>query len=192
MQARRLSSRELAIALGLASLMAATRSHPFGSLLQLPDASLAVFFLGGLALGRAALFGAFLAEAALVDYLAIAYGGTSGWCVTPAYAILAPAYGCLWAGGVWCAGRPRERWREWVRLAAALAAGTALWFVISNAGFYAFSGYFGELSAAEYAVRVAKYFPPYLASTAAYVAAALAAATLADRLAARPARPAAP
>lgn len=192
MPSRRLSSRELAIALGLAALMAATRFHHFGSPLHLPDASLAVFFLGGLALGNGVLFAAFLAEAALVDWLAIAYGGVSGWCVTPAYAFLAPAYGCLWASGVWCAGRPRDRWREWVRLAAALAAGTALWFLISNAGFYAFAGYFGELSAAEYAARVAKYFPPYLTGTAAYVAAALAAATLAGRLAARPARPAEP
>ncbi|MEX2199289.1 MAG: hypothetical protein WD886_10785, partial [Burkholderiales bacterium] len=40
--------------------------------------------------------------------------------------------------------------------------------------FYGWSGYFGELSPAEYAARVAKYFPPYLASAMAYVAAATA------------------
>lgn len=179
MQSTRISSQAPAIALGLASLMAATRFHHFGSLLHLPDASLAVFFLGGLALGHTALFAAFFAEAAIVDWLAIAYGGASGWCVTPAYVFLIPTYGSLWAAGRWCARRPREGWRDGVRIALALVLATCLAFGISNAGFYAFSGYFSELSAAEYALRVAKYLPSYLGATAAYVAAALAAAALA-------------
>jgi hypothetical protein len=50
---------------------------------------------------------------------------------------------------------------------------TALAFLVSNASFYGLSGYFGELSLAEYAARVARYFPSYLASTMAYVAAAV-------------------
>lgn len=183
MEWRRVASRDIGVALGLAALMAVTRFHHFGSLLHLPDASLAVFFLGGLALGRVALFGAFLAQAALVDWLAITYGGVNGWCVTPAYASLIAAYGCLWAAGLWCAGRPRDRLRDWAPLGAALAIGTALWFVISNASFYAFSGYFDDLSAAEYAARVTKYFLPYFASAAGYVAVALAATILAGRLA---------
>jgi len=123
MPSRRLSSRELAIALGLAALMAATRFHHFGSPLHLPDASLAVFFLGGLALGNAALFAAFLAEAALVDWLAIAWGGVSGWCVTPAYAFLIPACASLWAAGRWCAMRRREGWGH---VARAVRSGRAI------------------------------------------------------------------
>lgn len=64
-------------------------------------------------------------------------------------------------------------------LAVALLAGTTLAFAISNAGFYAFSGYFPEMSWGEYATRVAKYFPSYLASAVSYVAAALGAQALA-------------
>ena len=48
------------IALGLAALMAATRSHHFASVTHLPDASWAVFFLAGFisaALGFPALLG---------------------------------------------------------------------------------------------------------------------------------------
>jgi hypothetical protein len=174
MDAKRLSHSELAIACALAALMAATRFHHFGSALQLPDASLAVFFLGGLYLRRALAFGAYAGLAALVDYMAIAHVGVSDWCVTPAYAFLLPTYACLWWAGVWCAKHERRGWRGYPRLAGALFCATAPAFFISNASFYALSGYFSGLSLIEYSTRVAKYFPPYLASAAAYVAAAIA------------------
>lgn len=191
MRQLRLSSREMATAAALAALMAATRYKHFGAGLGLPDATLAVFFLGGLALGAAWLFVAFLAEAALIDWLAIAAGGTSDWCVTAAYAFLIPTYGCLWAAGAWCARRARGEPRDWARIVGALAASTAAAFFISNASFYAFSGYFDGLAPAEYALRVAKYFPPYAAGAAFYVALALAVAALIERLSHSPTRPAA-
>ena len=174
MHAKRLPLAELAIACTLAALMAATRFHHFGSALHLPDASLAVFFLGGLYLRRAVAFGAYIGLAALVDYLAIADGGVSDWCMTPAYAFLLPTYACLWWAGVWCSRHERYGWRGYARLAGALLVAAVFAFLISNASFYGLSGYFGELSLAEYAARVAKYFPPYLASAMAYVAAAMA------------------
>ena len=173
MHAKRLSPTELAIACALAALMAATRFHHFGSALHLPDASLAVFFLGGLYLRRPLAFGAYAALAALLDYLAIAQAGVSDWCVTPAYAFLLPAYACLWWAGVWCCRHERHGWRRYPRIAGALLLATVLAFLISNASFYGLSGYFGELSLAEYAARVARYFPPYLVSAMAYVAAAV-------------------
>lgn len=173
MNAKRLSHSEVAIACVIAALMAATRFHHFGSALHLPDASLAVFFLGGLYLRRPLAFGAYAALAALIDYLAIAHAGVSDWCVTPAYAFLLPAYACLWWAGVWCSRHERHGWRRYPRLAGALLVATVLAFFISNASFYGLSGYFGELSLAEYAARVAKYFPSYLASAVAYVAAAI-------------------
>ncbi len=174
MDVKRLHPSELAIACALAALMAATRFHHFGSALHLPDASLAVFFLGGLYLRRTVAFGGYIGLAALIDYLAIAHGGVSDWCVTPAYAFLLPTYACLWWAGVWCSRHDRHGWRGYARLAGALLVATGLAFLISNASFYGLSGYFGELSLAEYAARVARYFPPYLASALAYVAAAVA------------------
>ena len=174
MDAKRLSHPEVAIACALAALMAATRFHHFGSAMYLPDASLAVFFLGGLYLRRTLAFGAYAGLAALIDYLAIAHGGVGDWCVTPAYAFLLPTYACLWWAGVWCSRHDRHGWRGYARLAGALLVATGLAFLISNASFYGLSGYFGELSLAEYAARVARYFPPYLVSAVAYVAAAIA------------------
>ena len=85
-------------AIALLAAMAATRSHHFTSLLGPGDATLAVFFLGGLFLRRAGWLGLFLATAGLVDFLAV-QTGTSAWCITPGYALLAPAYGALWLAG---------------------------------------------------------------------------------------------
>jgi hypothetical protein len=174
MNAKRLSHSELAIACALAALMAATRFHHFGSALHLPDASLAIFFLGGLYLRRTVAFAAYIGLAALLDYVAIAHVGVNDWCVTPAYAFLLPTYACIWWAGLWCAKHERRGWRGCLRLAGALFGATVLAFLISDASFYGLSGYFGELSLAEYPARVAKYLPSYLASTLAYVAAAIA------------------
>lgn len=157
------------IALLLALLMVATRFHHFGSATHLPDASLAVFFLGGFYLRRSALIACYLAEAALIDYLAITLGGVSDWCVTPAYAFLIPTYASLWFAGVWYANRHRMEWRTLAPFVGAAAFAVSVAFLISNASFYLLSGYFPEMSWIEYASRVAKYFPRYAAAAAAYI-----------------------
>lgn len=157
------------IALLLALLMVATRFHHFGSATHLPDASLAVFFLGGFYLRRPALLGCYLAEAALIDYLAITLGGVSDWCVTPAYAFLIPTYAGLWLAGVCYARWHRMEWRALAPFFGAVALGVSAAFLISNTSFYLLSGYFPEMSWTEYASRVAKYFPPYASAAATYI-----------------------
>jgi len=166
----RTHDRHLTLGLALALLMAATRFHHFGSATHLPDASLAVFLLGGFYLSRARWFAGYLTGAALIDYLAIAYGGVSGWCVTPAYAFLVPTYACTWYAGVWYASRSRPDWRTFGPLLGALLGGVSAAFLVSNGSFYLLSGYFSETSWTEYAARVAKYYPPYLSGTLLYVA----------------------
>ena len=163
-------AKELVVLGGLAALMAATRYFHFGSALYLPDASLAVFFLAGFALSRAAYFPALLLEAGAIDYLAIAIGGVSDWCVTPAYWFLIPTYACLWLGGRWCAARHRPDWRGPALSGGALLAAASLAFLISNASFYLLSGYFTDMGWVEYGARVAKYYPLYVASALGYVA----------------------
>ena len=153
----------------LAVLMAATRFYHFGSATLLPDASVAVFLLGGFYLARARWFALFFVEAALIDHIAVSWGGVNGWCITPAYAFLVPAYGAAWLAGAWTARGLEASARGIVRAALAFLAGLAGWFVISNAGFFLFGGYFDEMSAAEYASRVATYFGGYLAAAGAYV-----------------------
>jgi len=80
-------------------LMVATRFKHFGDALHLPDASMAVFFLGGLYLRRHLSFVLFVALAVLLDWVSIAYAGVSDFCVTAAYAFLPLAYAVLWYAG---------------------------------------------------------------------------------------------
>jgi len=169
MNASSISPPRLAIALLLGLVMAATRFHHFGSAVNLPDASLAVFFLTGFYLRPKLFFAALLAEAGLIDYLAINVGGVSDYCVSPAYWFLIPTYACLWYGGRWVAERHELTWRSLVPLIGALFMATSAAFLISNGSFYLLSGRFPDLNWTQYAARVAKYYPPYTLDTFAYV-----------------------
>ena len=159
--------------------MALTRFSHFGSAVALPDASLAVFFLGGLYLAKfpAArwVFVALLAEAALVDYYAINVNGTSDWCVTPAYSFLALAYGAMWFAGNWFAPRHTLTGKSLLGVFAVATLASTLAFVISNVSFYLFSGRYAEMTAVEYASRVVQYLGSYVAVALLYVACAVAA-----------------
>lgn len=159
--------------------MALTRFNHFGSSVALPDASLAVFFLGGLYLSKFSkarwVFVALLIEAALIDYYAITVIGTSDWCVTPAYGFLALAYGAMWFAGHWFAPRNTLTGRSLFGVFAVAAIAGTLAFVISNASFYLFSGRYAEMSAVEYSSRVAQYWSSYIGVAVLYVACAIAA-----------------
>lgn len=162
------TTKNIAILAALVALMAATRAYHFGSALHLPDASLAVFLLAGFYLPRWA-FPALLVEAGLVDYLAITYGGVSGWCFSAAYWFLIPTYGLLWFGGRFYAKRHHMTLRSLAKFTGIALAVTTGAFLISNASFYLFADYFAEMPATEYGVQVAKYFLPYLESAFVYL-----------------------
>jgi hypothetical protein len=162
--------KQPAIFVALALLMTATRYHHFGSPVHLPDASLAVFFLAGSFVSAVWALPLLLLEAGAIDFFAISVGGVSGWCVTPAYGFLIPAYAGLWIGGRWYRARHRTAGAALLPLTAALLTTTSTAFVISNTGFFLFSGYFSQMIWADYAVAVAPYFPRYVTGTFGYVA----------------------
>lgn len=156
----------------LVLLMALTRFNHFGSALALPDASWAVFFLGGFYFGRGRValagFALLALESVLIDYYAIAIQGVSDWCVTNAYGFMLFAYAALWWAGVHAANTvKRIKWFAWAALATLGA------FLISNASFYWFSGRYEQMPLFDYASRVAPYFVSYLAVTLMYIACAV-------------------
>ena len=161
------------IVAALMVLMALTRYKHFGSSAALPDASYAVFFLGGLFLGRKragwAILALFMVEAALIDFYVINFQGVSGWCVTSAYGFLMVAYAALWAIGRWYAPRHDLSGKGLLGLFATAATAGSLAFVIANVSFYLLAGYFGSMGVAEYASRVAQYFGSYVAVAVAYI-----------------------
>lgn len=179
---------QLAILAALSILMAATRFHAIGAALHLPDASMAVFFLGGLYLQRHRLFAGLLAAAVAIDYIAITGRGMDffqHYCVTPSYAFLLLAYAVLWyLGRAWApsmSARPRAMLGA---LAVALVAAAAS-FLISNGAFYWFGGRYADPNFVEYLDRVWRWGPLFVGTTMAYIGAAL----LAHALIARFARP---
>jgi hypothetical protein len=153
----------------LIATMILTRFHHFGDVLHLPDASLAVFFFAGF-FRKKMLLGFLLALAALIDYVAIS-NGTSGWCVTPAYAFLIPTYAVMWVGGRYCSNLAAMKGTQLTLSVSAmglLALATSLAFVISNGSFYMFSGRYTDMSWVQYLDRVAHYYPLYMSSTLIY------------------------
>ncbi len=165
------------IAIALMVLMAMTRYDHFGSSVSLPDASYAVFFLGGLYLGRMrgglAILALLLVEAALVDYYAINFRDVSAWCVTSAYGFLMVAYAALWFVGRWYAPRHNLAVKGLLGLFAAGAAAGSLAFVIANVSFYLLAGYFGNMSFIEYFSRVAQYYGSYVEVAVIYIGCAV-------------------
>jgi hypothetical protein len=157
------------ITLALALCMAATRSDHFAGELHLPDASAAVFFLAGVYLRPMWMLPALLVEAAFIDYLAIAVGGVSSFCISPAYGFFLPAYGALWLAGRWYAVRHRFAFSTLLPLAAGVVTGGLVSELFSSGGFYFFSGRF-EPNLAEFGARIARYFPSSLTTLAFYVA----------------------
>lgn len=174
-----IQTRTIAIFAALAALMAATRFNHFGSAVSLPDASYAVFFLGGLYLARplrisVAAFAAFLLEAGLIDYYATSIQGISDWCMTPAYWFLIPTYGSLWLVGRWFALRYSMEGRGLIGLAMVAWAACSFAFMFSNAAFYLFSERFASMSATEYASRVVQYYGSYVSVALLFIACAIA------------------
>ena len=151
------------IATGLAILMLATRFNHQGSPIALPDGSLAVFFLAGWYFRSSLVLAGFLAGAFAIDYWAIAYGGVSSYCISPAYGFLVPAYASLWAAGRWTArGHAPEMRLSLLRFAVALWISTTAAYLISEISFFLFSGRETSVGWMTYLGGMIEHYPGYL------------------------------
>lgn len=170
-----LQTKQVGIFAALVLLMAVTRGSHFGSSAYLPDATLAVFLLGGFFLARFSwvamlAFALLLLEAGGIDYYAINVAGVSDWCVTPAYGFLIPTYAIMWLGGSWFAKHQQSGWRNLSLFCGVAWLATSVAFLISNGSFYLLSGRYNETGVAEYAGNMVQYYPPYLAGSLMYLA----------------------
>jgi hypothetical protein len=136
------TSRRYGVLALLALVMAATRFSHTGSTWLPPDASWAVFFIGGFYLAREWRWalGVLLIEAVAVDYAAIRYLGISNYCVTVAYWFIVPAYSVLWLGGAWLRRRYQQLPVDLLRLLVSLTVCVSLCFLITQGSFYWLGG----------------------------------------------------
>ncbi len=166
---KRLTTHQIQLLGVLMVMMILTRYHHFGDMLYLPDASWALFFLGGYGIGHLPGFVLLFTEAAVIDFSVTQWAGVSDWCLSPAYGFLVPAYGVLWWGGGCCARITSLTLKALPIWTLGLLLSTALAFLFSNLGFYLFSGKFELMSGAQYSARVFQYYPAYLKTALGYV-----------------------
>jgi len=173
----------------LAIVMAATRVNHFGAL---PDATWAVFFLGGFWLRGSArwAFPLLMAEAVLVDFFVIRGQGISffdHYCVSVAYWCLVPAYFSMWLGGSWLARHgSRLELSSLGLLVASLAVAASTCYLISNGSFYWLSDSVPQpRSFGAWGENLADWYLPYLRTAAIYVAIGAVLHVLVVQLAAR-------
>lgn len=157
----------------LVLVMATTRFKHFGDVLHLPDASMAVFFLGGLYVRRHAMFVLLVLLAVALDWVSIRYAGVSDFCVTAAYAFLPLAYAVLWYAGRWYAPRMRDGVGSLLGAFGVALVAASMSFAISNGSFYWLGGRYAHPHVAEYAARLWQWGPLFVRTTLGYVAAAL-------------------
>lgn len=166
------TTRQSLILLALMLLMLATRYHHFGTVLHLPDASMAIFFVAGFYLAGTVALPLLLLEAGLIDYIAISMAGVSDFCVTPAYSMLVVAYGVLWYGGAFYAKTFYKPQLATVLPAGLIAlASCLLSFLVSNGSFYWMGGREIDPNFAGFVARFMQYMPSFVSVAMAYIAA---------------------
>lgn len=166
------TQKQSLILLALMVLMMATRFHHFGTMLHLPDASMAIFFVAGFYLAGTVALPILLLEAGVIDYIAISMAGVSDFCVTPAYSMLVFAYGALWYGGAFFARKFYKPSLSAVLPAALIAVASCLVsFLISNGSFYWMGGRYTDPNFAQFVERFFQYMPSFVSVSMAYIAA---------------------
>ena len=159
----------------LSFLMLATRTHHFSSFNHLPSASIAIFFLAGMYLRNIKAFWFFYILTLTIDLASSYYRGQFGDCITTSYPALVLSYGVMFTVGYYT--RPNWQQSDWhiniIKVALALFIASSIAFFISNGSYYALSGKFPELSWAEYATRVDKYFFKSISNPIFYVTSAM-------------------
>jgi hypothetical protein len=166
-------SRRLGIGALLALAMLATRVNHFE---KIPDASWAIFFVGGFYLRGLArwAFPALMALAVAIDAWVITRAGIGFWdhyCVSAGYWFLVPAYAAMWFGGTTVAKHydglsPRAL--GW--LAGSFVAAVTACFVVSNGSFYWLSDSVAHATLAGWMENLGDWYLPYAKTAAMYVA----------------------
>lgn len=156
----------------LVLLMATTRVNHFAAI---PDASWAVFFIGGFHLRSWTrwAFPLLMALAVLVDWIVIANLGLDFWqhyCVSPGYWMLLPAYFAMWAGGMALGhGYQGAQWSTLAKAIALVVAAVAVCHLFAQGGFYWTTRNVADPTVGGWLKNYADWFVPYLGTTTLYV-----------------------
>ena len=161
------NKQSLWLAIGLIAVIFLTRTQHFGSSVYLPDATLAVLFLGGLLIPRTGWLTLAIIAAFTMDAYALGWRGISDYCMSLGYWGLIPTYALVWGAGRWLAKRQDSFALMPYTVFGWIAASLA--FVVSNAFWYSFSDKVSTMPVVEFSQRVAQYYTPYVSYTLMYL-----------------------
>jgi len=161
-------NKAFACAAVLAFFMLLTRGSHVLTQVALPDASLAVFLMGGLLLRRVAWFLVFFVLASVIDFGAAALDPVQGFCLTNGYWGLIPSYAAMWLGGVWLS-QQTDAFKA-LPFALVTASTSLVAFVISTQTYYLFSGRFPANGLVESMQHGWEYLPSWMGFAAMYFA----------------------
>ncbi len=161
------NSQENFLILALSFLMILTRGSHIATLYALPDASLAIFLIGGIYLGNIRFFIALFLLGLFIDFGAAALDTKLGFCLTKGYWGLIPSYACLWVSGYFLS--QRKFLQKLSIFIPIVSIAVMLAFLISTQTYYLFSGRFGSPSILESILHGWDYLPQYFLSSFNYI-----------------------
>jgi len=166
------AAKRFAVFVLLSLSMAVTRFLHDGGAGLLPDASWAVFFVGGFYLSREWrwVLGLLLIEAVGVDGVAFRYYGLDNYCATLAYWFIVPAYSVLWLGGAWLRRHYQQAPIDLARLTASLLVSVTVCYLITHAAFYWLAGRVEHPSIADWWSELMRWYGHFLGVAGTYVA----------------------
>lgn len=162
------NSKKRFFLVGLIVVMALTRGPWINDLFNLPNATLAIFFIAGIYFRGALTPNLLLLSAGFIDFFAVK-SGVSSWCMTPAYGFLVPTYLCLWFAGAQLANPEIRTFREGAQISFLLLMSSTMAFIISTGSYHLFSGRFVDVPVIEQAINSMKYYPGYIGTAFLYV-----------------------
>lgn len=158
---------EIGSIVSLAIVMFLTRGSHITTLYALPDASLALFLIGGIYLRQVRFFIALFLVGLFIDFGAAALDPKLGFCLTKGYWGLIPTYAVLWFCG--CYLDQRERLQKLSVFIPFVSVAIFVAFLISTQTYYLFSGRFGNPSLFNSILHGWEYFPQYFMASFCYI-----------------------
>jgi len=151
--------------LGLVMLL--TRGDHLLSPVSLPDASLALFLIGGIYLKSIRFFITLFLLALFIDFGVAALDPKLGFCLTKGYWGLIPAYASLWVCGYFL---NKQKYLQKLSIFIPyVSVAIVMAFLISTQTYYLFSGRFGSPSFIESILHGWEYLPQYFLSSFIYI-----------------------
>ena len=163
----RLKTHETLFLIILSLVLILTRGSHITTFYSLPDASLALFLVGGIYLKNIRFFLALFLLGLVIDFGASAFDPKLGFCLTNGYWGLIPAYGVLWLSGYFL--YHKKLIQKLSIFIPIVSIAIILAFIISTQTYYMFSGRFGNPSFFESVLHGWEYLPQYFLSSFAYI-----------------------